>query len=252
MRLRGCDDARENAIMTASTPEVDANRIASIAFVGGEPVYDIEVEGTHNFMAGHYIDKKTGAALNAQQEEAYAGWRAFVFSDASDVFRSGGRSPSGQALSQEKQYRRTTSTLTASFKGGLDQNAERQKDEAQQPQDHLNMVREFFKERAGQANREDGFAQVSGNFGDGILFGVIDDHGQIPFGLTFTFVDEYTNTDLYNRQIIFVSAIGQRGKVALLKDFITAFEFDPRQLERGGGIGITGDAPADVAPAYCP
>ena len=37
-------------------------RIASIKNTGRKQVYDIEVEGTHNFVAGHYVDRKTKQA----------------------------------------------------------------------------------------------------------------------------------------------------------------------------------------------
>jgi len=43
-------------------------KIASIEYVGEEQVYDIEVEGTHNFVAGHYVNTQTGKALTASEE----------------------------------------------------------------------------------------------------------------------------------------------------------------------------------------
>ena len=46
-------------------------RIASIKNTGRKQVYDIEVEGTHNFVAGHYVDRKTKQALSVEQEELY-------------------------------------------------------------------------------------------------------------------------------------------------------------------------------------
>ena len=52
------------------------DEIVSIEQVGEEQVYDIEVEGTHNFVAGHYINRKTGKALTEKQEKAYLEYRA--------------------------------------------------------------------------------------------------------------------------------------------------------------------------------
>ena len=44
--------------------------IVSIKSVGREQVYDIEVEGTHNFVAGHLLEKKTGKKLAEKEEQA--------------------------------------------------------------------------------------------------------------------------------------------------------------------------------------
>ncbi|PIV00654.1 hypothetical protein COS55_03260, partial [Candidatus Shapirobacteria bacterium CG03_land_8_20_14_0_80_40_19] len=44
-----------------------------------EQVYDIEVEGTHNFVGGHYINKKTGKALTEQEEAIYRIWKNSKF-----------------------------------------------------------------------------------------------------------------------------------------------------------------------------
>jgi len=46
--------------------------IIAINLLGFEQVYDIEVAGTHNFVAGHYIDARTGNALTQDQEEVVA------------------------------------------------------------------------------------------------------------------------------------------------------------------------------------
>ncbi|MFA6048112.1 MAG: tail fiber domain-containing protein [Parcubacteria group bacterium] len=45
------------------------DEIVSIESVGVEQVWDIEVEGTHNFVAGHLIDEKTGAQLTEVEEK---------------------------------------------------------------------------------------------------------------------------------------------------------------------------------------
>ena len=45
------------------------DEIVSVRKVGSERVWDIEVEGTHNFIAGHYVNRKTGQALTAEQEK---------------------------------------------------------------------------------------------------------------------------------------------------------------------------------------
>ena len=47
------------------------DEIVEIKKVGKERVYDIEVEGTHNFVAGHLINQKTKQALTPEQEEKY-------------------------------------------------------------------------------------------------------------------------------------------------------------------------------------
>ncbi|MEK7093336.1 MAG: hypothetical protein AAB927_02520, partial [Patescibacteria group bacterium] len=43
-------------------------KIRSIEPVAEEDVYDVEIEGTHNFVAGHYVDQRTGVALPPEQE----------------------------------------------------------------------------------------------------------------------------------------------------------------------------------------
>jgi|GEM_PF-329783 len=48
------------------------DRIVSITPVAQEQVYDIEVAGTHNFVAGHYLDRRTRIALTEDQEEVIA------------------------------------------------------------------------------------------------------------------------------------------------------------------------------------
>jgi len=45
------------------------DEIVEIKKVGEEKVYDIEVEGTHNFVAGHLIDKETGEKLSEEEEQ---------------------------------------------------------------------------------------------------------------------------------------------------------------------------------------
>ena len=37
-----------------------------------EQVFDIEVEATHNFVAGHYVDRRTNQALSIEQETLYS------------------------------------------------------------------------------------------------------------------------------------------------------------------------------------
>src|SRR3989344_3144796 len=54
------------------SPGVEWDEIASIKEVGRERVYDIEIDGTRNFVAGHYINQNTGKALTTQQEAAYS------------------------------------------------------------------------------------------------------------------------------------------------------------------------------------
>ncbi|MDP1615011.1 MAG: hypothetical protein Q8L68_04365, partial [Methylococcales bacterium] len=47
-------------------------KIKKIEILPSEQVYDIEVEGTHNFVAGHYVNKKTGKALTEEEEQNLA------------------------------------------------------------------------------------------------------------------------------------------------------------------------------------
>ena len=44
------------------------DEIEEIRHVGEERVYDIEVEDTHNFVAGHLIDEETGEQLSEKEE----------------------------------------------------------------------------------------------------------------------------------------------------------------------------------------
>ncbi len=53
-----------------SSTDVLWDEIVSIKRLSPERVYDIEVEGTHNFVAGHYVDRLTGKAIFAEEEEA--------------------------------------------------------------------------------------------------------------------------------------------------------------------------------------
>ncbi|MBI3384960.1 hypothetical protein HY030_02075 [Candidatus Gottesmanbacteria bacterium] len=56
-----------------TTPKEDVKfvKITSIEPVGEEHVYDIEVEGTHNFVGGHYVNNKTGQTLTKDEEQDY-------------------------------------------------------------------------------------------------------------------------------------------------------------------------------------
>jgi hypothetical protein len=47
------------------------DEIVEIKHVGEERVYDIEVEGTHNFVAGHLIDQETNQQLSIKEEKEY-------------------------------------------------------------------------------------------------------------------------------------------------------------------------------------
>ncbi|MEK7188902.1 MAG: hypothetical protein AAB671_00130, partial [Patescibacteria group bacterium] len=47
------------------------DEIEEITVLDEEQVWDIEVEGTHNFVAGHLIDKKTGNQLSEKEEQEY-------------------------------------------------------------------------------------------------------------------------------------------------------------------------------------
>ena len=45
------------------------DKIASIKHVGRELVWDIEVKGTHNFVAGHLINPETGEKYTEKEEK---------------------------------------------------------------------------------------------------------------------------------------------------------------------------------------
>jgi hypothetical protein len=47
------------------------DEIVDIRRVGSERVYDIEVEGTHNFVAGHLIDQESGEKLSEREEKNF-------------------------------------------------------------------------------------------------------------------------------------------------------------------------------------
>ena len=55
-----------------SDDDVKWEKISSIKRVGWEQVWDISVKNTHNFVAGHYINQKTGKALTPEQEKIVA------------------------------------------------------------------------------------------------------------------------------------------------------------------------------------
>jgi len=55
--------------------DVDWDEIVSVTKVSRERVWDIEVEATHNFVAGHYVNSRTGRALTEEQEELYLAWK---------------------------------------------------------------------------------------------------------------------------------------------------------------------------------
>ena len=46
--------------MEMATPGILWVKIVSLDFAGYEQVYEIEVEGTHNFVAGHWIEREAG------------------------------------------------------------------------------------------------------------------------------------------------------------------------------------------------
>ncbi|MEK7169791.1 MAG: NYN domain-containing protein, partial [Patescibacteria group bacterium] len=49
--------------------------VVKIERLPDEQVYDIEVEGTHNFIAGHYVNARTRTALTLEQEARYVAWK---------------------------------------------------------------------------------------------------------------------------------------------------------------------------------
>ena len=52
---------------TDSFGVVKWERITKIEKLPAEQVFDIEVEATHNFVAGHYVDRRTKQALSVEQ-----------------------------------------------------------------------------------------------------------------------------------------------------------------------------------------
>ena len=59
-------------------------KIESIEKVGEEQVYDIEVENTHNFVAGHYIDNTNQRALISQEGEILLRYLSFEQKEAEE------------------------------------------------------------------------------------------------------------------------------------------------------------------------
>ncbi|MBU2575777.1 hypothetical protein KKF64_01685, partial [Patescibacteria group bacterium] len=51
----------DDSVLEEGPGDIMWDEIAEIKKVGQEKVYDIEVEGTHNFVAGNMIDKEKGA-----------------------------------------------------------------------------------------------------------------------------------------------------------------------------------------------
>lgn len=58
--------------VAGSSNEGAWDKIVKIESLPAEDVYDIEIEGTHNFIAGHYVNARTKQALSPEQEERYA------------------------------------------------------------------------------------------------------------------------------------------------------------------------------------
>ncbi|MBL7078032.1 MerR family DNA-binding transcriptional regulator, partial [Candidatus Shapirobacteria bacterium] len=62
------DNLSTNQKLTQEENDVKFVKIASIELVGEEQVYDIEVEGTHNFVAGHFVRRNPKSqTLNPKQ-----------------------------------------------------------------------------------------------------------------------------------------------------------------------------------------
>ena len=60
---------KNKALGQAREGDIVWDEIVSIKKVGREKVYDIEVEGAHNFVAGHLIDRETGEKLSPEEEK---------------------------------------------------------------------------------------------------------------------------------------------------------------------------------------
>jgi len=61
----------EDNLLEAEAGDILWDEIVSIQKVGVERVYDIEVEGTHNFVAGHLIDSESGEQLSEAEEKEF-------------------------------------------------------------------------------------------------------------------------------------------------------------------------------------
>jgi len=59
------------AVLSADSKSIEWEEIVEINKMGREQVWDIEVEGTHNFVAGHCVDAKTGESLTKEEEKQY-------------------------------------------------------------------------------------------------------------------------------------------------------------------------------------
>jgi len=60
-----------NNLLENGQGDVAWDEIVDIRKVGSEQVFDIEVEGTHNFVAGHLLDAESGEKLSEQAEKNY-------------------------------------------------------------------------------------------------------------------------------------------------------------------------------------
>ncbi|OJI06559.1 hypothetical protein BK004_02870 [bacterium CG10_46_32] len=61
----------DESVLEADAGDVMWDEIEEIRVLDEEQVWDIEVEGTHNFVAGHLFDKKTGNQLSEKEEQEW-------------------------------------------------------------------------------------------------------------------------------------------------------------------------------------
>jgi hypothetical protein len=68
-----CGKKADNDLLEKGEGDIMWDEIVEIKKLKEERVYDIEVEGTHNFIAGHLIDSETGKQLSREEEREYLG-----------------------------------------------------------------------------------------------------------------------------------------------------------------------------------
>ncbi len=146
--------------------------IVSIEYLGKKQVYDIQVQGTHNFVAGHYMNKQTGKVLTQAQEEAYAEWKNSNYNslqkDGETIYAPGESCRNVSLPNRLKPLQQRQLTLfpwqTSLF--GMFQDADQHQDNKGSAAASARHNRKILEETAGQADGENGFSQVSDKFAD--------------------------------------------------------------------------------------
>jgi len=161
---------------TLSSPVV-WDMIVKIELLPPEQVWDIEVEGTHNFVAGHYMNKVTGKVLTQAQEDAYARWREIfetpVVNANDDAYVGIERH---KLLNQHRiqiQLLRTLLNWRSLFISWKNNDSYKYQHNTQADGYAGNPQRKFFKEVTEDAAYNNRFADIGNNFSDEFNFVII-------------------------------------------------------------------------------